>query len=93
MVFTEENLHVIAGLCILAAAFVSVFLSLKLKGKVRNLATILSIFIVTHLIYHITGALGMDFLSNTILKPLSYSVLIFFGLYYIIIKKKVVRNE
>ena len=85
---TEEDLHIISGLCILAAALVSVFLSLKLKGNIRKLATILSVFIVTHMIYHITGALGMDFLSGMIFKPLSYSVLIIFGLYYIVIKKK-----
>lgn len=92
MVLTEEELHVIAGLCILAGAFVTVFLSLRLTGKIKNLAIILSAFIVIHVIYHITGALGLDFLADTIFKPLSYSVLIFFGLYYFIIKKRTTRN-
>lgn len=93
---TETELHFICGLFILAAAVVPVYLSVMLKGNLRKLTIILSIFVLIHAAYHVTGTLGIDFLSEGVFEPLSIVALIFFGLYYMKLTrnaKQMVRNE
>jgi len=85
---TETELHFICTLFILAAAVIPIYLSLMLKGNLRNLTIILSIFVLMHAGYHVAGTLRMDFLSEGIFEPLSIATLIFFGLFYVNLTKK-----
>ena len=40
----------------------------------------LTIFILTHAIFHVTGFFGFNFLAEGVFEPLSVAVLIFFGI-------------
>ena len=88
---TETELHFVCTLFILAAAVIPIYLSLMLKGNLRKLTIILSIFVLMHAGYHVAGTLGMDFLSEGIFEPLSIATLIFFGLFYANLTKKAKR--
>jgi len=93
---TETELHFICGLFIFAAAVVPIYLSVMLKGNLRKLTIILSIFLLTHAAYHVAGTLGWDFLSEGVFEPISFAVLIYFGLFFLNLtkgeKKVAVRN-
>jgi hypothetical protein len=92
---TEAELHFICSIFIFAAAFVPIYLAIVLKGNLRKLTIILSIFVLIHAAYHVFGTLGMNFLAEGIFEPLSITALIFFGLYYLNLTKEgkqVLRN-
>lgn len=92
----ETELHFVCSLFIFAAAVVPVYLSIMLKGNLRKLTIILSIFILIHAAYHVAGTLGLDYLAEDFFEPLSYFVLILFGLFYLHLTKKskeVIRHE
>jgi len=76
----EIQLHFISAVAIFLAAVVPIYLSLKLKDNLRRLTLILTIFILTHAIFHVTGFLGFNFLAEGVFEPLSVAVLIFFGI-------------
>jgi hypothetical protein len=76
----ETQLHFISAIAILLAAVVPIYLTLKLKDTLRRLTLILTIFILTHAIFHVTGFLGFNFLAEGVFEPISVAVLIFFGI-------------
>ncbi|MGC2427793.1 MAG: hypothetical protein WA421_12225 [Nitrososphaeraceae archaeon] len=78
----ETQLHFVSAIVILLAAIVSIYLTIRLKGNLRKLSAILSIFILTHSIYHILEFFGSTQLAEGIFEPLSVAVLIFFGVVY-----------
>jgi hypothetical protein len=93
---TETELHFVCGLLIFAAAVVPIYLSVMLKGNLRKLTIILSVFVLIHAAYHVAGTLRIDFLAEGVFEPLSIVALIFFGLFYLNLTRKakqVVRNE
>ena len=75
----ETQLHFVSAIAIFLAAVVPIYLTLKLKDNLRRLTLILTIFILTHAIFHVTGFIGFNFLAEGIFEPLSVVVLIFFG--------------
>jgi hypothetical protein len=76
----ESQLHFISAIAIFLAAIVPIYLTLKLKDNLRKLTLILTIFILTHAIFHVTGFFGFNFLAEGVFEPLSVAVLIFFGI-------------
>src|SRR5437899_10012479 len=92
----EEQLHFVCSIFIFAAAALPVYLSVMLKGNLRKLTIILSIFVLTHAAYHVAGTLGLDFLSEGIFEPISYAVFCLIKLFFLNLtkegKKEVVRN-
>lgn len=78
----ETNLHFISAIVICLAAIVPIYLTLKLKNSIRKLTLILTIFILTHAVYHIVGFYGLTLLGEGVFEPLSVVVLIFFGIVY-----------
>jgi hypothetical protein len=78
----ETNLHFISAIVIFLAAIVPIYLTLKLKNNIRKLTLILTIFILTHAVYHIVGFYGLTLLGEGVFEPLSVAVLIFFGIIY-----------
>jgi hypothetical protein len=76
----ETQLHFISAIAIFLAAVVPIYLTLKLKDNLRRLTLILTIFILTHAIFHVTGFLGFNFLAEGVFEPISVAVLIFFGI-------------
>jgi len=76
----ESQLHFISAIAIFLAAIVPIYLTLKLKDDLRKLTLMLTIFILTHAIFHVTGFFGFNFLAEGVFEPLSVAVLIFFGI-------------
>jgi hypothetical protein len=75
----EIQLHFISAFAIFLAAVVPLYLTLRLQGNLRKLTLLLSIFILTHAIFHVTGFLGFNLLAEGVVEPLSVAVLILFG--------------
>jgi carbon starvation protein CstA len=59
----EYQLHFVSAIAIFLAAVIPIYLTLKLKDNLRRLTLILTIFILTHAIFHVTGFLGFNFLA------------------------------
>lgn len=78
----EIQLHFISAFAIFLAAVVPLYLTLRLQGNLRKLTLLLSIFILTHAIFHVTGFLGFNLLAEGVAEPLSVAVLILFGVTY-----------
>jgi hypothetical protein len=78
----ETQLHLINGVVILLAAAVPIYFTLKLRGNLRKLTAILSVFILTHAVYCWLDFFGFDLLSDGVVEPLSAAVLVFFGMSY-----------
>jgi hypothetical protein len=80
----ETDLHFVSAIAIFLAAAVPIYLTIKLKNNnnLRKLTLILTIFILTHAIFHVTGFFGFNFLAEGVFEPLSVVVLIFFGIVY-----------
>ena len=78
----EIQLHFISAIVILLAALVPIYLTIRLKDNLRKLVAILSLFLLTHSVYHILGFLGLTLLAEGVFEPLSVAVLIIFGLVY-----------
>lgn len=76
----DFQLHLISAIAIFLAAVVPAYLTLRLKGNLRRLTLILTIFIFTHALFHITGYLGFNFLAEGVFEPLSVAVLVLFGI-------------
>jgi hypothetical protein len=76
----ETQLHFVSAIAIFLAAVVPIYLTLKLKDNLRRLTLILTIFILTHAIFHVTGFLGFNFLAEGVFEPISVTVLIFFAI-------------
>ena len=84
---SEIQLHFISAIVILLAALVPIYLTIRLKDNLRKLVAILSLFLLTHSVYHILGFLGLTLLAEGVFEPLSVAVLIIFGFVYFGIAK------
>ena len=58
------------------------------KNPLRNLTIVLAVFIIMQGLYHFAGALGFKVLAKGILEPMSFGILVFFGVIYLISKTK-----
>jgi len=78
----ETQLHFISTVIILLAAIVPIYLTIKLKGTLKKLTAILSIFVLIHAVYQVVGFLGFNLLADGVFEPISAGLLIFFGIVY-----------
>lgn len=78
----ETQLHLINGVVILLAAAVPIYFTVKLRGNLRKLTAILSVFILMHAVYCWLDFFGFDLLSDGVFEPVSAAVLVFFGMFY-----------
>jgi len=78
----ETQLHFISTVIIFLAAIVPIYLTIKLKGTLKKLTAILSIFVLIHAVYQVVGFLGFNLLADGVFEPLSAGLLIFFGIVY-----------
>ena len=90
---TVSDFDLVSGILIFVAAVVPIYFSVKLKASnLRLFMIVLSVFTIIHGSYHILGVLHYEIIAETIVEPLSYAVLIIFGLVYlktrVSIKKK-----
>src|SRR5581483_5426642 len=82
MMIEQTQLHFISSVVILLAAAIPIYLTIRLKGDLRRLTAILSIFIFIHAIYQILNFFGFNLLADSVFEPLSAAVLLYFGFVY-----------
>ena len=82
---TDGNLllHLASAVIMFAAAVIPIYLSLKLKNNLRILTILLSIFIITHGIYHLAYYAGEEIVGEGLFRTISILVLIIFGITFI----------
>jgi len=81
------ELNIINGTIVFFAAIIPIYLSVKLKGKLRILTLLLALFVTVHSTYHITDVFEYEEIAETIIEPISIVLLITFGLVYLRILK------
>jgi hypothetical protein len=85
------------------AAAIPIYLTSILKKRTDDnnnnnkhfkvLTIILAGFVLMQAIYHAIGALGFSLLSKGILEPLSFVILLFFGVIYLVSKIRTKSEE
>jgi len=83
------------------AAAIPIYLTRILKKRTdgnnnkhfKVLTTILAGFVLMQAIYHAIGALGFSLLAKGILEPLSFVILLFFGVIYLVSKIRTKSEE
>lgn len=85
---TDGGFDLISAVLILTAAIIPIYFSFKLKNYFRTLMIALSVFALIHGSYHIFEVIGYENLAEGVVEPISYAILIIFGLYYLRIKTK-----
>jgi hypothetical protein len=76
------QLQFISAIIILASSAIPIYLTIKLKDNLKKLTLVLTVFILIHAVYHVSGFLGYSILAEGVFQPLSVAVLIFFGIVY-----------
>lgn len=69
-----------SAVLILTASIVPIYFSFKLKNILRIIMITISIFALVHGTYHILEVAGYEFVAENIVEPISYIILIIFGL-------------
>ncbi len=81
------------------AAAVPIYLTFIIKknnnrnNHFQNLTIVLAAFVIMQGIYHSAGALGFSLLAKGILEPLSFGILILFGVLYLNSKTRAKNEE
>ncbi len=89
---SEAWFHATSMVLILAAAAIPVYLTFRLKGKLRILAAMFSVFMVMHSGYHILGTTGYVSLGENVFEPASVVALVLFGLFFLKISRRQAAN-
>ena len=89
----ESWLDLVSAVMIFFAAIIPAYLSLKLKGNIRNVTVTLTAFIVAHGIYHVVRMQGGESIADGVFEPASIIVLIAFGLTYLDVSYKKKKQE
>jgi len=77
----------VSGILIFVAAIVPIYFGIRLKNNVLRLPmAVLSMFALIHGTYHVLEVLHYEITAETVVEPLSYAVLISFGLVYLKIR-------
>ena len=89
----EAILNLVDSILIIVPAIVTIFLAWRVKGSIgplKILTALLALFLVIHGTYHFLAFYSVqydnafaDFIGAAIVQPLSWSVLVAFGVYYL----------
>jgi hypothetical protein len=91
---TASGFDLVSGILIFIAAIVPIYFSIRLKNNFLRLPmVVLSVFAMIHGTYHILEVLHYEMAAETVVEPLSYAVLIVFGLIYLRIRSKKTRTS
>lgn len=91
---TASGFDLTSGILIFIAAVVPIYFSIRLKNNdLRIPMGVLSVFAIIHGFYHVLEVLHYEMAAETIAEPLSYAVLIVFGLVYLKTRINVKRKR
>ena len=77
---TDAGFDIVSAVLILIASVIPIYFSFKLKNMLRIIMITISVFALVHGTYHILEAVGFEFVAENIVEPLSYIILIIFGI-------------
>ncbi len=99
MISIQSELSIGQSIVYFIAAAIPVYLTFILKkyntrdNHLRNLTLILAGFLIMQGIYHFVGAVGLNSLAKGLLEPLSFGILLLFGLVYLFNRSRDKREE
>ncbi len=99
MIWIQTEILVTQSIVYFIAAAIPIYLTFIVKKKIgddnnhfKRLTIVLASFVLMQGFYHVAGSFGYKLLAKGILEPLSFGILIFFGVFYIISKTSA-KNE
>lgn len=101
MISIPTEIQITQSIVYFIAAAIPIYLTRILKKRTdgnnnkhfKVLTTILAGFVLMQAIYHAIGALGFSLLAKGILEPLSFVILLFFGVIYLVSKIRTKSEE
>ena len=84
----EFSLNLFSGIIIMLAGAIPAILALRASGIIRILLIVLLMFFIIHGLYHLLDIMGFEFLADSIIRPVSVVVLMIFGIFTLIVKRK-----
>ncbi|MDQ6669081.1 MAG: hypothetical protein M3Y53_12780 [Thermoproteota archaeon] len=100
MISIQTEILVTQSIVYFIAAAIPIYLTFKVKKKIGNdnnhfkrLTIVLASLVLMQGFYHVVGSFGYKLLAKGILEPLSFGILIFFGVFYIISKTRATNEE
>ena len=89
----QSILNLVDAILIIVPAIVTIILALRIKnsvGPLKILTTLLALFLIIHGLNHFLAFYGTQydnafalFFNSVLIQPLSWSVLVAFGVYYL----------
>lgn len=103
MISIPTEIQITQSIVYFIAAAIPIYLTRILKKRTdgnnnnnkhfKVLTIILAGFVLMQAIYHTIGALGFSLLAKGILEPLSFVILLFFGVIYLVSKIRTKSEE
>jgi putative Mn2+ efflux pump MntP len=96
LISIQTEILVTQSIVYFISAAIPIYLTFKVKKKIGNdnrLTIVLTSFVLMQGFYHVAGSFGYKLLAKGILEPLSFGILIFFGVLYIISKNRAKNEE
>ena len=102
MISIPTEIQITQSIVYFIAAAIPIYLTRILKKRIdgnnnnkhfKVLTIILAGFVLMQAIYHAIGALGFSLLAKGILEPLSFVILLFFGVIYLVSKIRTKSEE
>ena len=102
MISIPTEIQITQSIIYFIAAAIPIYLTSILKKRTDDdnnnkhfkvLTIILAGFVLMQAIYHAIGALGFSLLAKGILEPLSFVILLFFGIIYLVSKIRTKSEE
>lgn len=91
----ESEILITQSILYFIAAAIPIYLTFIAKAKMSNdnnhfkrLLVVLASFVLMQGIYHVVNLFGYKILAKGILEPISFGILIFFGVFYFINKTR-----
>jgi len=82
------GLNLFSGIMMILAGTIPAFLALRTSGMIRMLLIVLLSFTLIHGLYHLLDIMGFEFVADSIIRPVSVAVLMLFGIFTLIVKRK-----
>ncbi|MFZ0224582.1 MAG: hypothetical protein WAM42_23110 [Candidatus Nitrosopolaris sp.] len=99
MISIQTEIPIIQAIVYFIAAVIPIYLTFIIK-KYNNrnnlfqyLTLVLAAFVIMQGIYHSAGALGLSLLAKGTLEPLSFGILLLFGVVYVVTKARTKNEE
>jgi hypothetical protein len=97
----QTQISIIQAIVYFVAAAVPIYLFFILKRPdnsynnhhFQNLLIVLAGFVLVHGIYHFVGAVGFNMLAKGILEPISFVILLLFGIIYFVTNGSIVKKR